>query len=565
MLLGEHRRGDENRDLGAVLHRLECRADRHLRLSVAHVAADEPVHRQGRFHVALHFLDGAELIGGLIVREGGLQLALPRRVRGERAPAPRLPERVVPEQLLGHLLDGLARFRLRLLPRGAAEPRDERGATLFGRVALDHAELVDWNEEAIALRVVDLDALGVLPVERDPLQPPVDADPVVQVDHVLSGLERHEIADRGARRARPPAPAAPVPREDLVIREDREAGRREDEARRDRAHVDRDEAVPEDFLEALGLSAVVAYDDPLVAQLGKPAKLAAQEVELPAEGGLRARIEGDRRLLPVRRSHRDARFHAAKAREARERALRGIEQLLPRGQVRRLQPRVGLDPLGFALGAFQLARDRLGLIDPDRSTGREVLENRAERNPQMRGEPVHALEVDPLAHQLADTRGLQIAGERTAREGPEPFLEVLGEEDLPRGGDARAFDRSYRALRGDVEGAKRGDLVAVELDPHRVLHAGSEHIEEPAAAAHLAHFPHFADRPIACHDEPAGQLLGGELGPALEAHRPRADRVGRGGEPIEGEGRDDHDRRIGISEPKHRGHPVVADRTGRDL
>ena len=58
----EHRRRREERHLLAVHHRLERRAHRDFRLAVADVAAEQPVHGRGRFHVALDVGDGGLLI-----------------------------------------------------------------------------------------------------------------------------------------------------------------------------------------------------------------------------------------------------------------------------------------------------------------------------------------------------------------------------------------------------------------------------------------------------------------------------------------------------------------------
>ncbi len=267
VLLREHGRGHEHRDLGALLHRLERRADRHLGLAVAHVAADQPVHGARGFHVTLHFLHRAELVGRLLVGEGGFQLALPRRVGAERPAAARLPDGVAPEQLLGHLLNRLPRFRLGPQPLGSAQAGDERRAAFLGGVALHHAQLIDRNEEPVGAGVVDLDALGVLAVERDPLESAVDADPMVQVHHVLARLERHEIADRGARGRHAASAPAAVAREDLVIGEDGEARGREHESRREGADVHRDHAFAQDLFQPLRLAFVVADDDALVLKI----------------------------------------------------------------------------------------------------------------------------------------------------------------------------------------------------------------------------------------------------------------------------------------------------------
>ena len=59
VLGGEDGRRDEDRDLLAVLDRLERGPQRHLGLAVADVADDEPVHRPDQLHVGLDLGAGA--------------------------------------------------------------------------------------------------------------------------------------------------------------------------------------------------------------------------------------------------------------------------------------------------------------------------------------------------------------------------------------------------------------------------------------------------------------------------------------------------------------------------
>ena len=84
VLGGEDGRRDEDRDLLAVLDRLERGPQGDLGLAVADVADDEPVHRPAGLHVELDLGGGAQLVGRLLVREARLHLRLPRRVGGER-------------------------------------------------------------------------------------------------------------------------------------------------------------------------------------------------------------------------------------------------------------------------------------------------------------------------------------------------------------------------------------------------------------------------------------------------------------------------------------------------
>ena len=83
VLLGEDRRRHQEQHLLAVGGRLEGGAQRDLRLAVADVAADQPVHRLRRLHVRLGLLDRLELVVGLAIRERALELELPVGVVGE--------------------------------------------------------------------------------------------------------------------------------------------------------------------------------------------------------------------------------------------------------------------------------------------------------------------------------------------------------------------------------------------------------------------------------------------------------------------------------------------------
>ena len=128
VLLGEHGRGHQEHHLLAVLGRLERRAQRHLGLAVAHVAADQPVHRARLLHVRAHGLDRLELVGRLAVGEAALELELPLAVVREGVPGAALALGVEVDQLAGERLGGAAGLQLHLLPLLAAELRERRVA-----------------------------------------------------------------------------------------------------------------------------------------------------------------------------------------------------------------------------------------------------------------------------------------------------------------------------------------------------------------------------------------------------------------------------------------------------
>src|SRR3954471_7346932 len=160
VLLGEDRRRREDEHLLAVVRRLERGAERDLRLAVADIAADEAVHRLRALHVGLDLLDRLALVGGLLPREGGLELSEPVGVLGERVAVAAAALGVEVEQHAGERLGGAARARLHRLPRLAAELAQRRVAAAGADVAADLRELVDRHEDAVGAGELELEVVA---------------------------------------------------------------------------------------------------------------------------------------------------------------------------------------------------------------------------------------------------------------------------------------------------------------------------------------------------------------------------------------------------------------------
>ena len=126
VLLGEHGRRHEHQHLLAVDCDRERGAQRHLGLAEADVAADEAVHRMRRLEVLHHRLDRRALVVGLAVRELRLEPLDPLVLDVVCEARLRLPLRVELQQLARHLAQVLARPRLQVVPRLAAELRQRR-------------------------------------------------------------------------------------------------------------------------------------------------------------------------------------------------------------------------------------------------------------------------------------------------------------------------------------------------------------------------------------------------------------------------------------------------------
>ena len=163
VLLGQDGRRHEHGDLLAGVDRLERGADGDLGLAVADVAADQAVHRPGLGHVALDRLDGRELVGRLLVGEGGLELGHPVAVLGRVGDARLAGARGLDvDQLGGEVDDGLGHPLLPLLPGRRADLRERRLALAAADVLLHE---VDLGDRHVQLRPLgELEQQGLLGV-----------------------------------------------------------------------------------------------------------------------------------------------------------------------------------------------------------------------------------------------------------------------------------------------------------------------------------------------------------------------------------------------------------------
>ena len=145
VLEGEDGRRGQEGDLLAIHDGLEGRAHSDFRLAVAHVAAEQPIHRRRSFHVGLDVGNRRRLVWRQIVRKAAFEFLLPVRVCGERVAGDCFTRGVELEQLFGHVAHRLLDARLGLLPRLAAQPID--GRTGSAGVLLDEIRPFDRHEQ----------------------------------------------------------------------------------------------------------------------------------------------------------------------------------------------------------------------------------------------------------------------------------------------------------------------------------------------------------------------------------------------------------------------------------
>ena len=194
MLLGKHRCRHQQRRLLPVENALHHGAQRDLRLAVAHVAAEQAVHRRFALHIRFDLLDGAELIVRFLKVERILKLALPRRIRRKGEAGTALPLGIERDKSLGKVLRRRFRLRLGTAPVGAAEPGKPRGAlAVFVRAAADvfrhQIKLRRRHVQRVAAGIAELDVVLFHTVHTQALDAGEASDAVVDVHHQVAGRQ----------------------------------------------------------------------------------------------------------------------------------------------------------------------------------------------------------------------------------------------------------------------------------------------------------------------------------------------------------------------------------------
>ena len=458
----EDRGGGEEADLLAVHHRLERGPHGHFRLPVPDVAAEEPVHRHRRLHVAADVADGGLLVGRELVLERVVELAVPVRVGAEGVSGHRLAGRVQLQQLLGHVAHRAADPGLRLRPRRAAEPVE----VLPGpRVLLQQVDLLHRHEQLVLARVAQLHELVPLEPDGNLLQPHEDADPVVDVDDAVPRLQVAEVGEERPGGVGPALAHPPFFVEDVGLGEDLQArvGQAEPAGELPRRHQQGRPVGLVGAVDGEGGEVVVGeqLDDPL-GPAGGPRDEERRVAALAAPGDLGRPVADP----PVHLDDRLAR-HVVRG---RRRGLVLPELLEPRD---RHQPVVEHRPLDEQLSGGE---NRLALRLRRREAARGLLEPR--RGGRPRGIGLGQVDAD-AGH--APQVVAQPGGPVRFGGGPVPGLEELAQRE-----DLGLVEGLRRALRGRVEAPQRLEAVARELRPDRVLVAGREEVDDAAAHAELA-------------------------------------------------------------------------------
>ena len=219
VLAGEQRGRHHDRHLLAGKHGDEGRAQRHLGLAEADIAADQPVHGPPAREIVEHGVDAGDLVLGLLIREARGELVV-EAVRRRRSPAPGAARASAATLISFSAMSRMRCLSLALRDCQATPPsRSSCDAGFVGAVAGQELDVLDRQIELVAA-VIDA-ARG----NRAARPPPRWSEPDEAADAVI-GMD-HQIADgRGSTTSASTSLAAASPGRGGP------AGRRECPARR---------------------------------------------------------------------------------------------------------------------------------------------------------------------------------------------------------------------------------------------------------------------------------------------------------------------------------------------
>ncbi len=535
---------------------LNAAAHGDLGLPVAHVAADQAVHRDRAFHVVLDVVDGLQLVGRLLERERLLDLVLPGSVGPEGPARCRQSPAIQHDELFGDLAHRAADPGPLLLEVGATHAVERRG--LATGVLAHQAHLIGGHVDLAVLelepQVVALDA-----GHRERLHLEVPTDAVLMVHDVVTGLERLVVVVTAASTTRATV-HAPTPGEvgfgderELHTREHHPAFEGRDEephrARRRLAGRDVESFAGQDVVQSLRRPRPLSGEDDAVAIAQQRAQSARQGVGV-----------ADDRIERARRHAR--RVGVLGGREQRHRARTGVREQPV--EVERESREVAL-PAG-APGHGERARQRCFLVEQflgavAHPLGFDEQHHRVVR--QQIGQQVFAI-GEPGQPRLHAVEHLTFGESFPLLAPPRLFRDqrggalphVVRREQLPGREDVRLRNFVSRALVGNREGGEPVDLVAPQVDAHRMVVGRRVDVDDGPPYGHLAPRFHLVFAPVAAGDEARHQLVAIDLVPGPDHHRLDVLRVGPQPLHERPDRCDDHRRGCSRSQPPH--HPQAA-------
>jgi len=189
VLLSQNSRRHQDGHLFAVHDGLKGRTQGDFCLAVAHVAAQEPVHRTRGLHVLLDLIDGLQLVFRLDEGKTCFKIPLPGMIVLEGVSLGREAFGIQFEQVLGDLDHLFAYVLLGLAPIGAAQPGGPRWFTPRTDIAAEPVRLVDGYVELVAALVFHQQELAFRSLQCAADEAAESADAIIHVHHPIAGIE----------------------------------------------------------------------------------------------------------------------------------------------------------------------------------------------------------------------------------------------------------------------------------------------------------------------------------------------------------------------------------------
>ena len=458
---------------------------------------------------AINRIDRGGLVGGLLERERiGEGLVVARGV-DERMAFARRTSRVEIEQFRGRIANLLRRLPARLLPLTGTQRMQRRIIVRGARVARDEMQLRDGDVELGLVRILEMQELHAAIAQVHHFQAEIASDAVLRVDHRIADAQLRQVAHHhlDVARAFLLAPADATTRRaasvEFVLREvnERRGVCREADVQYADAHGEgrarRDECCVrvEDIGEQIELRERLQQRLAAARRIGDDERRAVAAVEeLPQARsrvrpptidrdvgcGTNAGVRGVGLVLG-----RCADRHATEALGLGEELFGVEEQAIGRQQRPLSVGREESMPLGGI--ALEVEQRLLDVAEQDYGRiGRQVVEERRGLVEEKRQVVLDAGARNAATDVAIDRRLGRIAFEGRAPAAAKRGACFLVHREFATRQQAHFLDRIQAALRVDVEGLDRFDLVAEEVEAIGHHRSHREEIDQPAAHAVLA-------------------------------------------------------------------------------
>ena len=182
--------GYHDGDLLAVGGGFEGGANGDFGFAEADISTYQTIHGARLLHVGFHLTRDAQLVGRVLIGEGGFQLVLHETVGRESKTAFGTTTAVEQDEIAGNVFEFLLGAIFESLPCAGAQVRKTRRSTFFSLVLRDFVERVDRYENGVVVLILDLDDFLHRAVTAGNAHETYELPhPVIDVNHVVAGLK----------------------------------------------------------------------------------------------------------------------------------------------------------------------------------------------------------------------------------------------------------------------------------------------------------------------------------------------------------------------------------------